>query len=239
MSGTTNINDLPISPQTDSMNNETTSNNITFNTFKKNTVIDDPIKNLTKQREMDDKQISSMHHDNNVQNGSLPPIQSGPSNHQQNHNNSNNNNKVNMNEFVNGIQEAASKGALGLPSRDIPQTQTHITQDVSTKPNYVPEGPDDYILRHQSQEEIINAHSEKEKKAHSIDNIYDELQGPILVAALYFVFQMPVLKKQLMAIVPSLFFKDGNLNLSGYITYSILFSGAYYASMRTINYLSI
>lgn len=234
MSGTTNINDLPISPQTDTMKNETPQQNITFNTSEKNAIIEDPIKNITKQRELDDKKISSMHHDNNVQNGSLPPIQAGPSAPQQPTNNA-----THRNEFVSGIQEAASKGALDLPSRDIPQAQTHITQDVATKPNYVPEGPDDYILRHQTQEEIINAHSEKENRSNSIDNIYDELQGPILVAALYFVFQMPVFKKQLMAIIPSLFFKDGNLNLSGYITYSILFSGAYYTSMRTINYLSI
>ena len=144
----------------------------------------------------------------------------------------------NMNEFVSGIQSAAASGALGLPSRDIPQQQTHLTQDAVTKPNYVPQGPDDYILKHQTQEEIINQHNAKEKRGENTDAIYDELQIPILVGALYFVFQLPVVKKQMMRLLPTIFLKDGNLNLSGYLTYSILFSGMYYASIRTVNYLS-
>jgi len=245
MADTTSINDLPISPQTDhgqSSHGQSShgqpQNNISFDTIEKNKVIEDPSKQLAQQREMEDKKIAGVQYNQNVANGALPPTPSasdgnGP------HVAAQPPSTANMNEFVSGIQSAAASGALGLPSRDIPQQQTHLTQDAVTKPNYVPEGPDDYILKHQTQEEIINQHNAKENNREKTDAIYDELQGPILVAGLYFIFQLPVVKKQMMRILPTIFLKDGNLNLSGYVTYSIMFSGAYYASIRTVNYLSL
>jgi len=253
MADTTSINDLPVSPQTDhgQSSHEQSShgqsshgqsshgqpqNNISFDTIEKNKVIADPSKQLAQQREMEDKKIAGVQYNQNVANGALPPTASagnGP------HVAAQPPSTANMNEFVSGIQSAAASGALGLPSRDIPQQQTHLTQDAVTKPNYVPEGPDDYILKHQTQEEIINQHNAREKQGEKTDAIYDELQGPILVAGLYFIFQLPVVKKQMMRLLPTIFLKDGNLNLSGYVTYSIMFSGAYYASIRTVNYLSL
>ena len=247
MADTTSINDLPISPQTDNgaiANNMNKSDNanIMLDTKEKNQIIDNPMKKLSKQRELDDKQIASLQHNQNVVNGALPPT--GTNTPSTNHSNNSHvaatpPSTANMNEFVSGIQAAAASGALGLPSRDIPQQQTHITQDATTQPNYVPQGPDDYILKHQTQEEIIQQHTSKEKHRENTENIYDELQTPILVGTLYFVFQLPIVKKQMMRVLPTIFLKDGNLNLSGYITYSILFSGMYYASIRTVNYLSV
>jgi len=241
MADTTSINDLPISPQTDNgattnmlNQNSAADANIILNTNDKNQIIADPMKNLSEQRELDDKKVAGLQHNQNVINGALPQVAQKI-----------NNNAAatppstsNMNDFVSGIQAAAASGALGLPSRDIPQQQTHLTQDAVTTPNYVPKGPDDYILKHQTQEEIINQHVAKETRRENIDDIYNELQSPILVGTLYFVFQLPVVRKQMMKLLPSIFLKDGNLNLSGYITYSILFSGMYYASIRTVNYLS-
>ena len=251
MADTTSINDLPISPQTDNgaannvlnrqANTNSTANaqtNITLETNEKNAVNGDPMKILSEQRKLDDKKVAGLQHNENVMNGALPPVASSSAQ------NTNPNiaakppSTANMNEFVSGIQAAAASGSLGLPSRDIPQQQTHLTQDAVTKPNYVPNGPDDYILKHQTQDEIIKQHVTKEKRGENIDEIYTELQAPILVGTLYFVFQLPVVKKQMMKLLPSIFLKDGNLNLSGYITYSILFSGMYYVSIRTVNYLS-
>ena len=248
MADTTSINDLPISPQTDhgqSSHGQSSHgqqpNNISFDTIEKNKVIADPSKQLAQQREMEDKKIAGVQYNQNVANGALPPAGVPPPSASGGgpHVAAQPPSTANMNEFVSGIQSAAASGALGLPSRDIPQQQTHLTQDAVTKPNYVPEGPDDYILKHQTQEEIINQHNAREKQGENTDAIYDELQGPILVAGLYFIFQLPVVKKQMMRLLPTIFLKDGNLNLSGYVTYSIMFSGAYYASIRTVNYLSL
>jgi len=241
MTDTTSLNDLPISPQTDSGANTTTSinyqENIQLKTNEKNHIVSDPMKELSQQREMDDKKVAGIQHQQNVINGALPPNTSNTLGSEKK-NAPMPPSTANMNEFVSGIQAAAASGSLGLPSRDIPQQQTHLTQDAVTKPNYVPQGPDDYILKHQTSEEIMKQHMEKEKKVDKIDNLYNELQTPILVGTLYFVFQLPIVKKQMMKILPTIFLKDGNLNLSGYITYSILFSGMYYASIRTVNYLS-
>ena len=190
MADTTSINDLPISPQTDhgQSSHGQQQNNISFDTIEKNKVIADPSKQLAQQREMEDKKIAGVQYNQNVVNGALPPPPSASAGdpHVAAHPPS----TANMNEFVSGIQSAAASGALGLPSRDIPQQQTHLTQDAVTKPNYVPEGPDDYILKHQTQEDIINQHNAREKQGENTDAIYDELQGPILVAGLYFIFQL-------------------------------------------------
>jgi len=261
MADTTSLSDLPISPQTD--------NNIKFETSNKNQVINNTSKQLSEQREIDDKKSTGILTQQNIASGALPPTgasQSGTSQSgtsqpgtsqpgtsqpgtsqpgtsqpgtSQPHVAAIPPSTSNMNEFVSGIQAAAASGALGLPSRDIPQRQTHITQDEVTKPNYVPTGPDDYIMKHQTQEEIINNHVERANTDANANHIYDELQGPILIGVLYFLFQLPIVKKQMMRILPALFLKDGNLKLSGYIIYSILFSGLYYASTQSINYLSI
>lgn len=249
MTDTTSINDLPISPQTDSGANANiaantatntavnTAENIRLNTHEKNQIVADPMKQLSQQRELDDKKVAGIQHTQNVMNGALPPVASNTSGSEQK-NAPMPPSTANMNEFVNGIQAAAASGSLGLPSRDIPQQQTHITQDAVTKPNYVPQGPDDYILKHQTPEEIIKQHTVKDKQGEKADELYHELQTPILVGTLYFVFQLPIVKKQMMKLLPAIFLKDGNLNLTGYITYSVLFSGMYYASIRTVNYLS-
>ena len=247
MTDTTSITDLPISPQTDSaatnnMPNQNAPAHITFDTKEKNQVIADPMKKLSEQRELDNKKTIGLQYNQNVVNGALPP--SGAPNHSSAGTAESNvaakpPSTTNMNEFVSGIQSAAASGALGLPSRDIPQQQMHITQDAVTQANYVPQGPDDYILKHQTQEDIIKQCAEKTQQGENIDNMYDELQTPILVGALYFVFQLPVVKKLMMKLLPTIFLKDGNLNLSGYITYSVLFSGVYYASTRTVNFLSV
>ena len=259
MADTTSINDLPISPQTDHGQGHSngpghnsqghnsqghnsqgpTPNNIAFDTTEKNQVIADPTKHLAEQRELEDKKNAGIQHTQNVVNGALPPTGAPPPSGNVQHVAAKPPSTANMNEFVSGIQSAAASGALGLPSRDIPQQQTHLTHDAVTKPNYVPQGPDDYILKHQTQEEIINQHNAREKQGENADAIYDELQAPILVGALYFIFQLPAVKKQMMRLLPTIFLKDGNLNLSGYITYSIMFSGMYYASIRTVNYLSL
>ena len=81
-----------------------------------------------------------------------------------------------MNQLVNGIQQASAAGMLGLPARDIPQTQTHLTQDVQMQPNFVPEAPSDYIQEHQTSEDIIRANAHRQEKEDSLDLLYAQLQ---------------------------------------------------------------
>ena len=147
----------------------------------------------------------------------------------------------NMNQFVNGLQQASSAGLTMLPSRDIPQTQSHLTQDQHMQPNYVPQERQntDYITDHQTNEEIIRRHAQKEESTNSLDQFYNTLQTPILIAILYFMFQLPVVRKNIFKFMPSLFSKDGNPNLMGYIINSAIFATLYFSLTKGIHYFSV
>jgi hypothetical protein len=147
----------------------------------------------------------------------------------------------NMNQFVSGLQQASAAGLTALPSRDIPQTQTHLMQDQQMQPNYVPQERQntDYITEHQTNEEIIRKHSQREHQVNSLDNFYNNLQTPILIAILYFLFQLPVVRKNIFKFAPSLFSKDGNPNLMGYVINSALFAVLYFSMTKGIHYFSI
>ena len=211
---TSNLDDLPVSNQTD-------KNNITLQTNEKNTVIESSINNIQQQRENDLKQC----------------IAEGPG-HGQNGQNSNENN-ININEFVTSIQNAVSNGSLNLPSRDIPQSQNHLTQDQEVKHNFIPGENNDYIDEDRSKDDIINDYLKKQQNNNKIDDVYNQLQTPILMAVLYFIFQLPVVKNLFLKIFPTFYHKDGNLNLTGFIVNSVLFAISYYIINYSIDYFSI
>lgn len=145
-----------------------------------------------------------------------------------------------MKNFANSVQQVASVGALELQSRDIPQNQSHLTQDSQTQPSFVPDTPEnDYIGNMQTQKDIIQYHNIKQSNDNKIDDIYNNIQTPLLIAVLYFVFQLPVVKLTTLKYFPSLFRKDGNLNLVGYITNSMCFALIFYTMTITLEYLSL
>jgi hypothetical protein len=146
---------------------------------------------------------------------------------------------IDINKFITGIQQASASGLLALPSRDIPQNQQHITQDHQIQANYVPKGPDDYIKEHQTPEDIIQKNAQRETNANSLDEYYNELHIPIMIAVLYFLFHLPVVRKNMFRYIPFLFAKDGNLNGTGYVAHSILFAGLCYGIFKSINYMSV
>ena len=193
---TTNLDDLPLSPQNDG--------NIQLETNEMNVKIDNPAQELQTTRETDPEAKQK-----------------------------------NMNQLVNGIQQASAAGMLGLPARDIPQTQTHLTQDAQMQPNFVPEAPSDYIQEHQTSEDIIRANAHRQENEDSLDLLYAQLQTPILIGVMYFIFQLPVVRKNVFKFMPALFSKDGNPNLSGYVVNSVAFASLYFLMVRGIKYFSI
>jgi hypothetical protein len=149
-------------------------------------------------------------------------------------------NQQNLNQFVTGIQQASAAGMTGLPSRDIPQNQEALTRDQQMKPNYVPKPETtDYIREQQNNEEIIREYARRQQKTDTLDDMYNELQIPILIAVLYFTFQLPVVRKNLFKFLPSLFSKDGNPNLSGYILNSVVFAVLYFGLTKGMKYFAI
>jgi len=63
----------------------------------------------------------------------------------------------------------------------------------------------------------------------SLDDMYNEIQTPLLIAVLYFLFQLPFVRKFLFTYIPFLFSIDGNLNMNGYLFTSILFGVVFYS----------
>ena len=143
---------------------------------------------------------------------------------------------MNVNEFVSGLQRATSSGLTALPIRDVPRNTESVISDEQTVPNYMPKAPVDYIREHHEDTQTFMGHRAKSaNQIESLDLLYDTLQVPILLAILYFTFQLPVIRKYLLMYLPSIFNKDGNHNLSGLLFISVLFSCTYYGINFVLN----
>ena len=95
--------------------------------------------------------------------------------------------------------------------------------------NYIPPSSNnDYIQENDDNEEIIQKYNDNLKYGDSLDQLYEEIQIPLLISIIYFLFQLPIFKKYLYKYFPVLFFKDGNINIYGYVFTSILFGILYY-----------
>lgn len=141
-------------------------------------------------------------------------------------------------ELTSALKEAAAVGATVLPSRDIPQTTLPTQQDQSVKPNYVPKDDEkDYIGNIIDREKIIQENQRKQNQSDNMDYIYTQLQIPLIVGILYFLFQLPIIRKRMFAFLPSLFYKDGNPNLSGYVFNSVIFALFYALLLKGLHYL--
>jgi hypothetical protein len=142
-----------------------------------------------------------------------------------------------INQIVNELHQATLSGSTKLASRDIPIDTLSIQQDMESAPNFVPEVSEErknYIPDEDDLETIIKKQNIKTNHQNNIENMYNELQTPILLGVLYFIFQLPIFKKLLYQTFPSLFMNDGNLSINGYIFYSSLFSIVFYFLNRLV-----
>jgi len=140
-----------------------------------------------------------------------------------------------ISQIVNGLQQASVAGATMLPSRDIPQNTQALTQDAFVKPNYVPPPSNtDYINDNLEPSEYINSYQQEAQIKNSLDSIYDEIQTPLLISILYFLFQLPIMKKTLFKYIPYLCHSDGNYNLNGLVFSSFAFGFLFYSLSKTM-----
>ena len=146
----------------------------------------------------------------------------------------------NYNELINQLQQASSQGATNLPSRDIPSNPLQVNNDVEIKPNYVPPPPthEDYINNMQTPEHLIQENNRVQNNIDSLELLYGEFQLPLLICILYFLFQLPIFKKNLKKFIMIFFGNDGNPNLYGYFFNSALFATMFYILLKLINRLN-
>jgi len=135
-----------------------------------------------------------------------------------------------ISQIVNGLQQASITGITQLSSRDIPMNTTNISTDPQIQPNYVPPPINniDYIKNYEQTSDIIDHYDKNMARQHSIDEMYNEIQTPVLLIVLYFLFQLPFVKKHLYRYFPVLFSTDGNLNINGLLFTSTLFGLLFY-----------
>jgi hypothetical protein len=120
-------------------------------------------------------------------------------------------------------------------------TTSGHSNDPQIQPNYVPLPPpqhNDYIKDYEQTNDMINTYNSNLKRQNNLDDAYNEIQTPVLLAVLYFLFQLPFFKKFLFTYFSVLFSNDGNLNINGFLFTSILFGLLFYVLNKFSNHFN-
>jgi hypothetical protein len=112
-----------------------------------------------------------------------------------------------------------------------------ISNDPHVQPNYVPPPQEntDYIRNYEQTSDMINDYNKNTQDNNSLDDMYNEIQVPLLLAVMYFLFQLPFFRKLLFGYFPVLFSTDGNMNINGFLFTSALFGLLYYLLNKITN----
>jgi hypothetical protein len=130
-----------------------------------------------------------------------------------------------------------------LPQRDIPMNTNDISQDEQIQPNYIPPPPkltSDYIQEYQhSQDRQIREYEEKKMREKTRENWLEQLQWPILVGLIYFVFQLPIINTLVFKRFSflSIYRDDGNFNFLGLLLKSSLFVSVYVSIQKLAEWM--
>ena len=144
-----------------------------------------------------------------------------------------------INKIVMGLQQASASGMTQLPSSHIPMETQPRMQDPQVQANYVPPATkENYIEEHDTIQSLMQQNKNTKGEQDKLDMLYEEIQTPVIVMALFFVFQMPFFQKKFQKIFPMLFLKDGHHNISGYLVKTALFGMGFYGIHKITNYLS-
>ena len=126
-------------------------------------------------------------------------------------------------DTINQIMSTINVAGNHLPSRDIPMMNPH---DDQSRPNYVPGGGNgDYIQQYSEFAEMAKRNKEREGKDR---DLFDRLQIPIMCAIIFFLFQLPIVRKSLFKYLPSLYFTDGNPKISALLVQALAFAAGVY-----------
>lgn len=146
-----------------------------------------------------------------------------------------------MDPYRNNSPQGYPQQDQRLPSRDIPMDSTEYTHDETIQANYIPPpvDTDDYIrIYEESKHKKMKQHQEEKYRKETAEDLVVQFQTPILVALLYFIFQMPIFNQLLykyLSVLP-IFKSDGNINLYGMILKSSGFAMIYYSMDKIVDY---
>ena len=143
-------------------------------------------------------------------------------------------------EFRNQIESLPPQH---LPSRDIPMNPNNLMIDENIKPNHIPNQTmrNDYVReQHDLTEQNLREYEQKKHRENKLDNLINQIQMPVFVALLYFLFSTPTINGLLFKNVSFLkiYNDDGNFNLNGLIFKSLLFGLVYFSVNNAIDFLT-
>ena len=143
-----------------------------------------------------------------------------------------------LNNIIAGLQKAASNGATELPTRDRPMQTNQVMMDQNIKPDFVPEQPSvDYIQNYNTQQAQLQQLQKDTQRTLNLSYLIDELQLPIIVGLLFYIFQMPFTSSMLQKYLTFMIKKDGHYNQVGYISISVLFGAIYYSTTLALKHI--
>lgn len=130
-----------------------------------------------------------------------------------------------------------------LPSRDIPTSTLDYQHDEEIHANYVPKAKltSDYIRQYEeASEETMRKHETGRHRERLAKSIWEDLQVPVLIAILYFIFQMPVVTTLLYKYFSflSIYSADGNMNFSGLLLKSALFGSLFFGIQKVADLIT-
>jgi hypothetical protein len=121
-----------------------------------------------------------------------------------------------------GIAEGSPQ--YPLPSRDIPRDTLPLVQDEHIRANYIPTAPRSN-LGFIEEDEWAPKRKDKKKKVHFEEDWFELWKRPILLAMLFFLFQMPMITVIMLKYLTfmKLFNESGDLNYPGFVIKSVIF----------------
>lgn len=130
-----------------------------------------------------------------------------------------------------------------LPSRDIHVDTSSFTQDEEIQANYIPKPrkKDDFVRDYENLTETkLEQHEQGKHRERLVDRIFTEIQLPLLISILYFVFQMPIVNKMVFKPLSflTIYGADGNFNFQGLILRSMLFGLCFHTMVKFTLFLS-
>jgi hypothetical protein len=138
------------------------------------------------------------------------------------------------------LADLKQMGHMRLPSRDIPMDQIQYQQDEEIQPNYIPKPKltKDYVREYEeAAEKNAKRHEKTKHQAEQIESAMTDFQLPVLVAILFFLFQIPLIHSLMYKYMSTLpiFHSDGNLNFYGILIKSIMFGSAFWGLQRFVH----
>lgn len=188
---------------------------------------------------------SNINNNNIVQQANIPQVLNIPQQETQQPPNAiehtnNNNQNINMNDYNEMISQLqnVNNNSISLPTRDIPINPTQVSNDVQVDNNYIPPPANNidtnYINNQETPDNLIVKEQQLNDYYTSLENIYNELQLPLVIMLIYFLFQLPFFKLNSFKFLPFFHTKDGNYNLKGNVFISILFGISFYSFQKIL-----